>query len=165
MISLNILCIWIYHIITIHNSPFLSINLPGITLSFFHINNLYFSFTKFNVVFVSCMVTSNITNIQSINLTHAFPPCLCYTLTPQHASSICRMNHIYYWPTILTLLGILLWLNWSTFISNKLINLSMMTSLYEKFVSFWAQFKGPIIRKWLNRNICSYTILIGYYIL
>ena len=94
MISLNILCIWMYHIITIHNSPFLSINLPGITLSFFHINNLYCSFTKFNVVFVSCMVTSNITNIQSINLTHAFPPCLCYTLTPQHASSICRMNHI-----------------------------------------------------------------------
>lgn len=70
MISLNIWCIWMSHIIMIHNSLFLWTNLPGITPSFFLINNLYFSFTKFNVVFVSCMVTSNITNITSHPLSH-----------------------------------------------------------------------------------------------
>ena len=110
------------------------------------------------------MFTSNIVNIQSLNLTPAFPPCLCYTLTPQQIKTS-HSNESYYWPTILTLLGILLWLNWSPSILNKLINLSMMTSLYEKFVSFRAQFKGPIIRKKLNGNICSCTILIGSYII
>lgn len=135
MILLNILCIQMYHIITIHNSLFLSTNLPGITLSFFLINNLCFSFTKVNVVFVSCMVT----RFPTMFMLHSHPSSTClFNLS----------NESYYWPTILTLLGILLWLNWSTSILNKSINLSMMTSLYEK----------------LNRNICSYTILIGYYI-